>query len=511
MLTFTIKKSEIINDIFLPKYYDPDLQSDIASLQSSHELFTIKDLIDNNILEITSGNEIGAISYGTGDIPFVRTSDISNWEIKAIPKQGVSEEIYHKYSDKQDLQPEDILIVKDGSYLIGSNCMIFESDLPFLYQSHIIKIRIVNKQKINPYLLFVLLNSSIVQRQIRRVQFTADIIDTIGSRYIELILPVPKNKKFCDWLSHTAANVLRSREFNKMTIKQFPLLVEDSLLSNSFDPFINYKSLNYESRLSQLIQNTTTQELGKMCHFTIKHSEIINDIFLPKYYNNDVLKILEKLEKSCNVVSIGDLVREKKLELKTGDEIGKMAYGTGEIPFIRTSDFTNWELKADPKQSVSQEIFEEYCVKEDTRGGDILLVRDGSYLIGTTCLITTVDEKMLFCGGIYKIRSLDSSLSPYLLLALLNSYIVKQQIRRKQFTRDVIDTLGRRLEEVLLPIPKDDSLKNAISMFVQEIISSRITDRDVINNLSEIVLLTSEKEQNKIMSNFNYNNAQDII
>ena len=26
------------------------------------------------------------------------------------------------------------------------------------------------------------------------------------------------------------------------------------------------------------------------------------------------------------------------VQLSTGDEIGKMAYGTGEIPFVRTSD-----------------------------------------------------------------------------------------------------------------------------------------------------------------------------
>ena len=41
----------------------------------------------------------------------------------------------------------------------------------------------------------------------------------------------------------------------------------------------------------------------------------------------------------------------------TGIEIGKMAYGTGDIPFIRTSDISNWELKNDPKQNISEEIY----------------------------------------------------------------------------------------------------------------------------------------------------------
>ena len=77
------------------------------------------------------------------------------------------------------------------------------------------------------------------------------------------------------------------------------------------------------------------------------------------------------------------------------------------------------------------------------QSGDILLVRDGTYLVGTSCMITDSDTKMLYCGGLIKIRINDKTkIDEFLLLGLLNSYIVKRQIRTKQFTRDVIDTLG---------------------------------------------------------------------
>ncbi|MEN8133097.1 MAG: hypothetical protein ABFS45_23550, partial [Pseudomonadota bacterium] len=52
-------------------------------------------------------------------------------------------------------------------------------------------------------------------------------------------------------------------------------------------------------------------------------------------------------------------------------------YGTGTIPFIRTSDFSNWEIKHDPKQGVSEEIYEQYAESQNVKEGDILLVRDG--------------------------------------------------------------------------------------------------------------------------------------
>ena len=172
------------------------------------------------------------------------------------------------------------------------------------------------------------------------------------------------------------------------------------------------------------------------------------------------------------------------LSISTGDEIGKMAYGTGEIPFIRTSDFSNWELKYDPKQGISQEIFEEYQSKQDVQEGDIFLVRDGTYLVGSNCIVSKMDSKILYCGGIYKIRINEKSyLSEWLLLGLLNSYFVKKQIRNKQFTRDVIDTLGKRFMEVIIPIPKDQNLKNDLSNKIRNVFLQRINSRDGIKSI----------------------------
>ena len=88
---------------------------------------------------------------------------------------------------------------------------------------------------------------------------------------------------------------------------------------------------------------------------------------------------------------------------------------------------------------------------------------------------------MLYCGGLIKIRALDQKrVSSFLLLALLNSYIVKRQIRSKQFTRDVIDTLGNRFPEIVLPIPKNKTLRDEIAEYVRNIIIDRIMGKDDI-------------------------------
>lgn len=489
MLTYRISNRDIVNQIYIPKYYDPIIKNELKNLSSSHDLYLFGDLIESKDITVSTGDEIGKMAYGTGNIPFVRTSDITNWEIKTIPKQGVSEEIFLQYAEKEDVISGDILLVKDGTYLIGTNCIITEMDIPMLYQSHILKIRVNKKDTINQYLLFLALNSEIVQRQIRNIQFTADIIDTIGNRYKELLLPIPKDENTRIDLSVKCQQAIETRIKYKAAIKQMPVLIEDVLDNNNPSALDSFFKCSIDDIIKSLVQDTISLEFGSFSAFNINSQDIINNIYLPKYYDPSIDEVLNRLKENCDLYSIEDLINDKVLSISTGDEIGKMAYGTGNIPFIRTSDFSNWEIKANPKQGISETIYQDYAEKEDVRANDILLVRDGTYLVGSSCIITEKDTKMLFCGGLIKIRIINSDfVDPYCLLGLLNSYIVKRQIRTKQFTRDVIDTLGQRFREVVLPIPKNKEVKQAITQRIQAIVLNRIEARDRITELSQELL-----------------------
>lgn len=213
--------------------------------------------------------------------------------------------------------------------------------------------------------------------------------------------------------------------------------------------------------------------------FLLPSNQIQNRIFVPKYYDPEIEAELEALTKTHNLLRLGDLQKNKSISVDTGVEIGKMAYGTGTIPFIRTSDLSNWEIKADFKHGVSREIYNEIKHKIDVRIGDILLVRDGTYLIGTSAIVTEADLPMLFQSHIYRVRVLKpQAISPWLLFACLNTPIVKRQIRSKQFTQDIIDTLGKRLAEIRIPVPKDAAVATKIGQEVEEIIGSRATLRN---------------------------------
>jgi restriction endonuclease S subunit len=457
----------------------------MSALKDSHTSVSIGDLLDRNVISVSTGDEVGKMAYGTGSIPFVRTSDIFNWEIKSIPKQGVSQGIHDRYAEKQDLRAGDILMVKDGSYLIGECCMVQQMDLPLLIQSHILKFRVNNEQELDPYLFFLALNSPITKRQILSMQFTADIIDTIGTRYKEIVLFLPKKSDERSRLSAAVKRELEKRTKSRLLIKQFPKLIEESLVSGTTSNFERFLALTPKEAERELVSDTSALEFGDHTAFSISSDSIKEKIYIPKYYDPSIQEELNTLKRECDLVSIRELESNGYISLTTGDEIGKLAYGTGSIPFVRTTDFANWEIKHNTKQKVSESIYRRYAARENVQENDILLVRDGSYLIGNTCIIAEDDSQMLFCGGLIKIRANENKINSYLLFGLLNSYIVKKQIRSKQFTRDVIDTLGNRVQEIILPIPKHYSVRDRVSSEVEKAVKLRVESRSIIKRLSE--------------------------
>ena len=185
-----------------------------------------------------------------------------------------------------------------------------------------------------------------------------------------------------------------------------------------------------------------------------------------------------------NLVTIAELVDQGLISISNGDEVGKLAYGTGNIPFIRTSDIANWEIKLDPKQGLSKDIYDSLRDKQDVQACDILMVKDGTYLVGTCAMVTELETKIVYQSHLWKIRSLDhDKLNPYLLLALLSSPIVKQQIRAKQFTQDIIDTIGKRINELVLPFPKDKNQEARIIEKVQRVFEKRTEAKSIMREI----------------------------
>ena len=83
-------------------------------------------------------------------------------------------------------------------------------------------------------------------------------------------------------------------------------------------------------------------------------------------------------------------------------------------------------------------------------------------------------------GELLKLRVHDGApFDSHFLLAVLSSTPVQAQIRSLSFTQDIIDSLGDRIRDVLIPVPRDRDRLETISRKVQRVIDDRVEAREL--------------------------------
>ena len=232
---FKLNQNQIKNNIFIPYYYT-GVEKPLKALEENDDfqLISIGELIKKGIIYtknkdfLPRGDEIGSQVYGLGSIPFIRTSEINNWEINLNSHKKTSEEVYNQFKNKQNIEIGDILLVKDGGpNLIGKTAFITNLDTKIIIQSHIYQIKtLANDENIDSYLILHLLNLEIVQKQIRAITFIQGTIATIGNRIMDVKLPIPsdlnKRKEISKYIKEIIDNKRDIRKkINELSIKFF--------------------------------------------------------------------------------------------------------------------------------------------------------------------------------------------------------------------------------------------------------------------------------------------------
>ena len=123
---FSVKKSNFAKaDLWTPMYSYPLYVNTVKAIQgvcSIVDVGTVADLIKGD--EVGSDNYIGYIEKRKTDIPFVRTTDIVNYEVDQYPDFFIPKEIFDELD--QGFQSGDVLFTKDGK--IGVVGMLTKSD-----------------------------------------------------------------------------------------------------------------------------------------------------------------------------------------------------------------------------------------------------------------------------------------------------------------------------------------------------------------------------------------------
>ena len=123
---FSVQKSFFADsDLWTPTYSYPLYVNTLKTIQSRWKTVKLGDIVTfKKGDEVGSDNYIGYLDKRKTDVPFIRTSDIVNYETDQYPDYFISEEIYKELN--QDIKAGDVLFSKDGK--IGMVGMLTKSD-----------------------------------------------------------------------------------------------------------------------------------------------------------------------------------------------------------------------------------------------------------------------------------------------------------------------------------------------------------------------------------------------
>lgn len=235
---------------------------------------------------------------------------------------------------------------------------------------------------------------------------------------------------------------------------------------------------NDESKedFTSIARNYHAKSKSKSNYLGFYRSNLSDGILVPRYYDPRILKEIRTLKKTgdADMVSIGELQKKREIEVTNlPASVKSEEYDLhGDIRFVRTSDIAGYELYERPQKMVSYETYLLYKEGQDLQINDILFVKDGDNKIGQTAiLLDEHDRRILVQAHFKKIRAIE--IDPFLLLWLLNTAIVRKQIRQRVFNQSTLSTIGERIDELLLPLPKNKKRKETIIREVRSLVSHR--------------------------------------
>ena len=181
---------------------------------------TIGDMVASNLIEVrTLPCGVRQADYiERGGVPFLKTSCIANHEI-TFAKDRVPIQIYKRESSKQNLQANDILLVKDGDTRIGNAIILQEDELKMVVQGHFFQIKVNSPDKVDAYWLFSALHG--MKSEMRRSRV---IQTTLGALSKEAFLNLPLSPPPIQKQRQVGKRVRRILENRRQLLREYEAL-----------------------------------------------------------------------------------------------------------------------------------------------------------------------------------------------------------------------------------------------------------------------------------------------
>lgn len=222
--------------------------------------------------------------------------------------------------------------------------------------------------------------------------------------------------------------------------------------------------------------------------FEVPWADIDRDVLVPRFYRGVLHS--PPMPAGYHGVRLSDLENDGTLEAWDGhgSPPGETK-GQGTIPYIRVKDIVNWEMYRNPVSLIPEDVYRK--IKRNgvtSQAGDVILVRRGSYRIGTVAMASPRDNELLLTRELLTLRLTTPNrwgLSPFYLLAALSTPVVQQQIQSYVLVDTTLPNMGDRWRHLVIPVPDDPDELKRISAEVERSVRDKWAAQDRIDSLRQ--------------------------
>lgn len=208
----------------VPNYFDDRPLLDLVDLLDDPAMqgfttVTLGELIDSHLLSATAGHGSPSADMRTGSVPYIKVSDLRAGQVNINPTNRVTEVTARRFwkESSSGLHAYDLITPIRTSKNIGDFAVLMPDQLQIVLTKEMLILRTGELATFDNFYLLWALSLRAVRRQWERIVFMQTNREDVGTRYREIRIPVPPDRKTADAFSspmkkfYTGINELRTQ------------------------------------------------------------------------------------------------------------------------------------------------------------------------------------------------------------------------------------------------------------------------------------------------------------
>lgn len=219
-LGFVVKPGLFDKCMLTPNYYRPDVEETISLVKNGKECDGF------NLERLSKGDEVGSANYLEEGIPFIKTSNIINFDVDYEPDCYCPESFLSQM--KQDIRYGDIIFAKDGK---PGEVAIIQEDNKVIISSGLVKYRPRNDNE--RYWIFLLLASKYGESYFKKWFVIASTMLHLRADFFEMFLIPAISDDVRDKYIVPLAQAFKTKCEGYTTITKIKTVVEESFTNSN--------------------------------------------------------------------------------------------------------------------------------------------------------------------------------------------------------------------------------------------------------------------------------------